>query len=353
MMTNDDRDYVEQALTNLLQGQAALRVTAVAFLPPYLQQRVPDNLLPPMLARLVIELCIEDAYANSPPTLIKLVTGLVGADPRIATIMTRAAVPPPAGPDPYAASILRNGMPFLGRTALRAHTKTLAGPGRVRPVVIVNGIINSGKSYSGDFLDHICGLQPGVRFSRNVLKEKQGHATGAAELARDLMTDVGGDPASLPPRAVNVDADTSNLDRWTVELANGVIAQANRSNSRWWFILDGYNKTELREDTKFFIVNFVLRLQAGVAMQHRLILIDFDRTLLAIPPGLIAPDITETIPHGLVQGFVQEMTALRATPLDWQQLSSGVLDGLPDPVVDLTMLGDRLNNLVLSLETVP
>jgi hypothetical protein len=352
MLRSTDRDYVEEKITAVLALSGAPRQAIAALLPPALRQRIAEGLEPAVLAHRAIELCLEDAYNSAPPTLIVLVHTLVGTDSRVASILQLAAIPPPVAIDPFDALILANKLPFLARSQLRGHARRLAGPARVRPLIVVTGNSKSGKTYSGDFLEHICSTRPGLRCSRNELKPKQGRATGAAELARDLMTDVGGRPSDLPPRQTNADgSDTSNLDRWTLELANAVIAQANIGDDRWWFVLDGYNNAELREDTKFFIVNLAMRLQSGVqADRHRLILIDFDRSLLAVKPGLIAPDITEPIPHQQVKVFVRGMTATRATPLDADQLSAEVLLGLPDPIEDLTLLGERLGNLFLAIE---
>ncbi len=353
MMSTEDREYVEQKLVNLIQGQATMRMTMVAYLPDEYKARVPEGQLAKALVTMVIDLCIEDCFARTPTTLDRLVRNLVGADDKIAAILLKAAIKPPAAADPFQVSILPSMTPFLDRTSLRDHTRTMAGPGRKWPLIVVTGNENSGKTCSGDYLEYICSTLPGVRCSRNELKPKQGRATGAAELARDLMTDVGGHPSALPPRTVNADSDVSNLERWTVELANEVIAQANKSGSRWWFILDGYNNGELRDDTKLFIVNFVNRLQAGMATQHRLILIDFDRAALSIKPGLIAPDITQSIPHSLVKSFVQEVAQKHPARPDASKLSDEVLKDLPDPIADLTKMGDRLSNLVLALQATP
>ena len=202
-----------------------------------------------------------------------------------------------------------------------------------------------GKSYTGEFIDHVLHSHPGVRHCRIEIEEGQGRSTGPRELASDMVTVMGGDPAKPPP-------ENTNLDRWAQELANWVISVANASGDKWWFMLDGLNSTELRTaDTRLLITKLAKGLTTGVARErHRLILADFDRSILPLQPGLIAAETTTTIPHALVASAVAVVVGQSPEPVDTAAVTAKVLDGLDDPVEDLPELSLRLGDLIASIE---
>ncbi|HEY9225184.1 MAG TPA: hypothetical protein VIP11_00970 [Gemmatimonadaceae bacterium] len=344
MLTREERDYIEDALLEV--SKLAPRATLVAGLPTRLAGMLPEGLLPALMVEKALDLCVVDAYNESPPVLVTLLERLLVADDRIPPILQRLRLPPPAAADPFAASVLDNKLPFLGRSKVRDYLRALTGPNPMQPVVVVVGEEFRGKSYTCEFIDYLR-RSVGIRHCRIEVPPKQGASIGPTELARDILTYIGDDPDRVPP-------PTTNLERWTQEVTNTVVSAANKSQvdgRGWWFILDGFNKRELRDDTRLFIVKFATALNSGVAQQlHRLILIDFDRTVLSLQPGMIAVDKTEAIPVEALKPAVRSIVRASGKPLDPEKFVNAVTAGLPDPVVNLLDLRDRFQLLRETVE---
>lgn len=351
MLTDAEREIVAGLLLTASQGQISPRQFLAAGLLPRLQRDFGEG-SPGELVPRAIELVCAAAYADDPPALVHLLMSLLPGEAAIDVIVERLRIPPPAheAMDPVDAVILVSKLPFLERSLTRTALRTFLHQRLPQqPVVVVDGEA-PGKTYTGTFVDHVLSDQHLVRPCRIELCPTQGSSTGPAELARDLMTAVGGDAFQNQP------PDT-NRDRWTQDLANWVLGAANRpcpdcgSPVRWWFVLDGFTKKELRPDTRLFIVNLATTLQRGVNRErHRLILTAFDRNVLPLRPGSIALETTAPIPHSAIQRAVARMLPNLTDDLDQQTVTSDILLGLPDPVTDLLDLGRRLGDLIGSME---
>jgi hypothetical protein len=155
-----------------------------------------------------------------------------------------------------------------------------------------------------------------------------------------MVTNMGSELAGAPTQ-------TTNQERWIQEIVNWVLSVANMSQYSWWFILDGFNADEMRPDTQQFIVTLATKLGTGIQRdRHRLILLDFDRTVLAVPPGSVSDQTTSPIPHDSVVKAVDQILATAAPDLDRALVTAGVLDGLSDPIADLRELGVRLGAVI-------
>ena len=347
MLTEQERAFIDAQLGELVMRVPSPRQAIVAALHPELAAVLPEGLAPYLLVARAIELCEQDGYSKNPAALVRLLTTLLGEVARVTEIVARVRTPPPPPPDPFEALILDNKLPFLDRKPTRAYLRALTKEKPPQPLVVINGSSKSGKSYTGEFIDHVCGHLKDVQHCRIELAQKQGASTGPAELASDIVTYVGGDPQKAPP-------PNTNLERWTQELANWIIAEAGRSKFRWWFVLDGFNKAELREDTRMLIAKVAKALTTGVAQRlHRLILIDFDRTTLPLQPGLIASDQTGGIPISAVEAAARHLLATSGGTLDGPQIIARIKQGFSDPVTDLPEVAQRLGDLMAVLEGAP
>jgi hypothetical protein len=338
MLTQQDRDFIEEELVALVAGSASPRAALSAGLGA-LAARLPDGLAPALLVSQAVEICIEDGHQRTPPamvTLLQLIKHIAG----IPEIIARVSAPPPRAADPFAALILDSKLPFLDRLPTRAHLRALTQQQPTQPVVVIGGGRKSGKSYTSEFVDHLCRNLGGIQHCRIEVPEKQGASIGPAELARDIVTSVGGDPRQEPPA-------NTNLERWTQDLANWIISAAKASGVRWWFVLDGFNQNELRDDTRLLIVKLAKGLTTGMARRlHRLILLDFDRTLLPLQPGMIASESTSGIPASAVAAGVAEVVRVSGKQLDEEKILAKLMEGLSDPVMDLPELGNRFRDLI-------
>lgn len=333
MLSAQERDLLTEKLLVVIARAPAPRLAIVSYLDNDLAAQLPEG-LPAELVVCALDLCVKDGYGRTPPQLLNLVINLLPGDQEIAGIVARLRAPPPPAPDPFEARILDSKLPFLDRKQARAFFKVLAQARPSQPVVVVVGDSKMGKSYTFEFIDHVC-YRAGIELSRVQLNQREGSSIGPGELARELVTHVGGEPRQMPE-------PMTNLDRWAQELANWIVAEANRNGSRWWFVLDGFNKQELRDDTSLLIVKLSIALQAGVARKHRLILLDFDRTLLPLRPGLIASETTTPIPRSAVEMVVADLIRASGKSLDSRQVTAKIMDGFPDPVPNLPELNFRI-----------
>lgn len=343
MLSQEEHADVIDRLLEVVSGFPSPRASLAGALYPELRGRLQEG-EPRVLVERAVAICNDDGYRNAPPAMVRLLDTLLPGELAIAGIVERLAIAPPAPPDPFGALVLVSKLPFIERSSTRAALKLLLDPIPTRPVVVVNGPRNAGKTYTGDFVDHVLFFHPDVRHCRIELDEHQGPSTGPQELASDMVTQMGGRPSTAPPQ-------NTNLVRWAQELANWVISVANESAVNWWFVLDGFNEAELRADTQLLIEKLAKGVTTGIARQrHRLVLTDFDRAVLPLQPGLIAAETTAPIPHESIAAVVEELVAHSALPLDVPVITARVLDGLPDPVADLSELSLQLSDLIASVE---
>src|SRR5262245_56127868 len=137
MLTTAETDYVVERLLAIVAPQPSPRATLVAALYPELQAPLGEGAAS-VLVPVAIELCINDGYRNAPPAIIRLLSTLLGNDPRVVGIIDRVRTPPPAAQDPFDALILTNKMPFLDRGQLRTAVRELLQQQPRRPVIVVN-----------------------------------------------------------------------------------------------------------------------------------------------------------------------------------------------------------------------
>jgi hypothetical protein len=343
VLTDPQRQVVEREL--LAVSMTNPRAILIAALPQRIGELVGTSNLPAgLLVAHVVNVCMNDGYTDTPPVLARLLTTLVVGNQEIDAIVKQIVVPPPRAPNPFKALVLDNKLPFLDRPKIRDYLEALTGAKPLQPVVVIVGDKCSGKSYTAEFIDYLRRTVVGIRHARIDVPVGQGKSFGPAETARDIMTAVGGNPEMIP------DVQT-NLERWTKDACNTIVFAASKDSAGWWFVLDGFNKIELREDTQFFIVAFAKALSTGVAQMHRLILIDFDRTILPLSPGTIAVDTTGSIPRSSVAPAVLSIVqASGKQNLNANDFVQRMEAGLPDPILDLPDVGQRFRALTETLD---
>lgn len=340
MLTAQEREDIRALLEIVVSEQTSPRQALVAFLDPTLHTRLHEGSAA-VLVDEALTLSTNDGYRQTPPALVQLLRGLLPDLPETEAIAARLSVPPPPVADPFDALVLNSNLPFLDRLPTRQALKSFLH--ELRPskrIVVINGDHSPGKSYTTAFVEHVFGDRRDIGHCLVAVDQDQGAATGPLELARDLVTNMGRDTSDPPP-------PNTNQQRWTAEVVNWVLSAANQSELSWWFILDGFNAAEMRDDTRLFIDTLATKLGTGVQRdRHRLILLDFDRTVLAVPPGSISDQTTSPVPHASVVRAVDQILATSPPDLDRGVVTASVLDGFADPVTDLRELGVRLGALI-------
>jgi hypothetical protein len=345
MLTEDEREYIEDQLLIDLGGAGAVRANLLGALPSHLQLLLPEGLLPAPLIMRAIDLCIEDGHNSQPPVLYRFLRALLPNNARLPPILVRLREPPPAATialvDAFDAVLLDTRLPFLGRQPARNYLRALMQGSPQQPIVVINGRSDSGKTYTTELIRHARRYHAGLLVCHVEVLENEGASAGPRELASDIITQLGGNVNDLPERNI------TNLERWTKDLANWIV-NTEEKWPRTWIALDGFNNREVRPDTRQLIVHLAnTMIKGAAAAKHRLILIDYDHTTLTVQPGMIAVDVTEGIRKALVQTFLTQLVQQSGKALDPLQLFTRVTrDFAEDPIHDLPELGRRLNEMI-------
>jgi hypothetical protein len=341
MLSDSDRNYIHGKLLVIVGNLERPREALSIALPERLRYNLGLVGMPSLLIAQAVEICEADQYEEMPPALSNFLRRLLPGDPNVEKIIAKI-YPPPAGSaaaDPFDATVLYGRSPFLGRQSVRGHLRSLLQAMPRQPTVVINGKL-TGKSYTNELINHACGQHRSVLRCYVPLETTEGVSVGPKELARDIVTLLGGDPATIP-------VQDTNGERWTKELANWVVSTATKTTFRCWIILDGFNKNELRADTQSFIVKLANLLTSGVAQRsHRLILMDFDHTILPMQPGSIAVDSTEAIAKSVVEAFVTQLIQRSGHQLEASPIVANLTQGFPDPIEDLPELNRRLTEFI-------
>lgn len=357
MLDTGDREYIKGLLILRLTNSGALRQTLVSYLPQDLAQQVGEGMNPATLVERVLALCEADGWRRTPTAMANLLSYLGNTD-RVPQILAKLAAAPAAAPDndPFTASILDTGQPFLDRLPTRTVLRTWTEPLPIKQVMVVDGPPKTGKSYTVEYVRHIIrhvasssgqGASD-VRWVLVSLERDQAASCGQGELATELVDALGGDTTDMPTSDTNTTA-------WTKQLVTRVLREANSRGLRWWFVLDSFRSSrpgehppwQLREDTRDFIIAFVKGLTNGINTGlHRLLLLDFDRAILPLAPQAVGLDKTCSIPHAAVTALVRSIIASSGKALDPVALEAEVMSDLADPVDNLPELNERLIELM-------
>jgi hypothetical protein len=338
--------------------QAALEEALAAHCRAALSQSLPPSLVPLMLAdgdcrtliRQAIQLCENHEYQDTPPSICYFLTEvrqqLPTLDAWVEALEARLRIPPP-NTDPFKDLIIRGDIPFLDRDPLRTHLRKFLQTDVQRPILVINGPSGCGKTFTFRFIDHLCRRQKNLRHCVVAIGPDQ-DSPNVYYVARELMTQLGGRASDLTPR------DTNNK-RWPSELANDVWAQLSAVcrgwAGRWIFLLDGFSRVKTDPEIKQFIGQLAILLRTGIEMhRHRLVLTDFDESLLAqfrqdmsrlpLPALSIAAARAEIL---LMLGRIGRNGAAA------KLFADEIIAGLGEPLEDLSELGSRCEDILQSI----
>jgi hypothetical protein len=209
---------------------------------------------------------------------------------RVVALATAPVVPAVPGADPLDDPILQSGLIFWNRKALHDAAKPMLKQGG-RPILLVNGVSGSGKSYTAEWLQHAKWLRAGFVLGTPVLSEEtssssadQGGAAGEAdlrEMARQIVKALDLTPmmAQLPTmQGKSLNQFVDRLSEWVLDHlpANGTVSQ-------YWIVLDGYGKAETSPACRALVPALAKRaVRPGPNRDRvRLVLLDFPAKDLA------------------------------------------------------------------------
>jgi hypothetical protein len=357
VLSAEEREYVIQQLEqHALSHTGNLRLTVTAPLASRVALRIPDLTTAQAYAREAVRVCVEDGWQEDPCSLY-LLLALVPQDVKIASIRERIRMAPPPPANPLLATILFTDVPFVDRTLLRTKLQVLAGANAPKPILIVSGPTGSGKTYSAQYIDHFRASNPNLQ-DLYICPISFLRGTDLRALARDMVSLMGRSPGTLPE-------ETTNKDRYPLEVANWVLTEAHQTTYRWWFVLDGFAPPEARDgqeqadhvpkEIRAFINFLADNLTKGVyRTRFRLILLGYERAHLTVTPGLLDLEPLQAASDAEIVDCARAILA-RLKPganVQQQPLIAAVMHELPASHQRMAEANRRLTKLLESVEAI-
>ena len=350
MLTDDEHCYVIKCVTNhLTVGNPIALLSAV--LPTECMNKIDHALgYPESYARSAIQVCQADRWNNEPCWLWRLLE-IIPTEAESDRIRERIAKPPPFE-EHEENRVLCSEAPFFDRETLRPLTRSLRADRTPRPILIINGERESGKSYTYEYVDHLR-LAGKLSFTpfRVEFHAESGMLFGPRELSTDILTSMGVSVNRLAPGFF--DADT-NGERWPFNLAGKILSEGAALKDRFWIVLDNFRGPTLLPATAKLIDGLAQWIISSTvyADRFRLVLIHYDHSALSIQPHRVARDETAGILAIHVRECVTEIYE-RYFPSASKQLRvkslARMMDGLPEKG-RLKELNARLIDLMESLK---
>jgi hypothetical protein len=283
MLTRNERDTVKAKLAALFAtGTAQNIVTAIfsAEAAPVLQAIPPAAPSHVEIAVAVLNCCLGDRWARDPSLVEVLLADLVArgsADLAPLRDRVRARIDPNL--ELLATSWISADRPFFGRATARERVKALLASGSM-PILRVDGVTKSGKTYTGDWLNFIAGED---RLDFRIVIEKlevgSGPSVSMEVLAESLVAKMGR-PIDLPPRTEH---------RYEKRLCNWIVSNALQSAGRTWIVLDGFDDPDLDRGTAALIQELTREVLSGELNRRvRIVLLDFRSNLVHVDAAQIS-----------------------------------------------------------------
>lgn len=304
-----------------------------------------------------IDICCESGYSLDPPVLINFLDYLVmsGKDDANDLLRRRLLAPPRGIKDthPLEAGLLYDRLPFANRSHLRQILREMDQEANFKKILHINGPKGSGRSWTSQLIEFHCAQIKGHLHCEGLVNEDNGSATGPRELAKDLTTKLGAEPSSCPPALSNEDAYIVDLAQWVIASANEPQAHLEGRRRRVWFVFDGFGQGVVREDTAKFLVELARQCTGGVAAkQHRVVFCEFaydvaSRIRLKVQSYDVEP-VTATDLREVIFSVISanpDIPEADRDPVTDEALKL-VTGNMPEPFVDLSEIGQRLQEII-------
>jgi hypothetical protein len=349
MLSEEEEDYIYGKVVDALRVGDPIAVLTLYLPVPCMDLMPRDLRFPDAYAREAIRLCRADAWNNLPCWMLSLFK-LFPAEHRSAAIAQRLANPP-AFINPDRAKVLVTEAPFFDRESVRTLTRSLRADRAARPILIVNGERESGKSYTFEYVDHLFTSTRLPFFPFRVrFDPDNGQLFGPEELAGEILRKMRVSTESLPQGFFTKD---TNDARWSFDLAGKVLTNAP-VGKRFWIVLDNFYGPNLRPDTAKFIDGLARWIidSSEYAQSFRLILLHFERSLLSVEaPKVDREEIGQVSEHDIRECVREIFERSQGPPSD------GLLQATVERIIEdlpasgrLKELNERLFDLIRTLQ---
>ena len=203
-------------------------------------------------------------------SLIREAAAARPAAPKLAALHAETApLAPVAGVDHFQACLLPGNQAMIDRTVLRNMVTDLQHDPTSARVLLVNGPDKCGKSHSGQYIVHLEKQLANFHVVRIDLRQRQPEALGPADVARDIVDQMGLDAARIPHKGNEQDA------RWAQLFWNWITGELRRKPTEsWYFVIDSFSQVLLPPGTAELVEELALRIQQQLTT-HSLILISY------------------------------------------------------------------------------
>jgi hypothetical protein len=293
MLTPSEQKTVQEALAVALAEGGDVRAYVKATFAPRdvnILRDLPTNLTKSdEQATFILSACLDSRWPPPPELslLELLLTALVTTgDTALVPLRDRVRLGESAdpNPDPVKTLWVRETMPFFSRDKLRPTVKVLLTADAQPILRIIGPSEKSGKTYTGELIDHASAVtRRDVHVVIAEVAKGAGPSYGPEDLADTLVTPTTRDVNTRPKRTAS--SYPAALCRW-------ILNAAIQSPGRWIYVLDGFNQTNLQEETRQLVEALAQQIAGPGEFRKRmrLVLIDYEAKLPSVHLGTLLDD---------------------------------------------------------------
>jgi hypothetical protein len=194
--------------------------------------------------------------------------------------------------DPYAACYLE-GKLMIDREPLRKAVKKLVREQNPR-VLSVRGAVQSGKSHTFYYLEHISGKERNFEIITVDLKDEPSAEFRPNMLIRSILRLMGRNQSVI---AIPKPEDSASPARWVKDLAEYLVGEIKSSQKTWLIVLDGFADPDLDPNTRDLVRQLV-----GRAAKEQLLRV----ALLDSADDLLPPDVAGRLADETIESFTRD-----------------------------------------------
>lgn len=176
---------------------------------------------------------------------------------------------PPSGTELFSALEFSGG-PFVDRDKLRDELRNLSGD-TAKPILLVNGELGLGKSYSCQMIAEVAGLHADYQIAELRAESTSASIWDIDDVSSDIVRSLSNQQhLPKPTHAVAGDRLASLFADWTAD-------EIAHSGDTLWIIFDGFDHPDIPNKTAIYIDELLAMVGSDSRLQRtRMLLFDFD-----------------------------------------------------------------------------
>ena len=330
MLTFAERQAVQVALAHVFGGALSYKNVVAGMFGP--EALAANGALAPFYptngeaAQAVLRYALEARWQHQPSLLERMLTQLTqNGVSDFSSLVARLQRKEDPNLDPLASSWLSADRPFFDRKGSRQCVQGILDSS-AKPILVVRGEDQSGKSYTCDWLDFLAGEQRcDFRIISKKLEKKGGPSMDAEFLATSIVSKL---PQKFTPHGVSQDQN-----RYEERLCNWIVNNLLQAPGRTWIVLDGFGDPDLTPSAQTLIQHLAEAvLSDTVNRSVRLVLVDFPTKLVNVSLSRIVND-NLSAPSQLQPADLENCLAQHFTEIQ-QEVTSEFISQLSAKLMD-------------------